>query len=136
MTERAPAPRRRKSSTHANAPLTVEGRHRLLERCRSRPIAQVAREMGISRATASKRVNRYRQFSAAGLLDRSCELDRKPPGTGGDAKTQIEGMRREHKLSASRTAFKLQQVQVQISARTVTRLRGQLGLNRRRASGR
>jgi hypothetical protein len=35
---------------HANAPLTVEGRRRLVERCRTRPIAHVAAEMGISRA--------------------------------------------------------------------------------------
>lgn len=40
--------------THANAPLMPESRHRLIERCRARPIAHVADEMGISRATASK----------------------------------------------------------------------------------
>jgi len=39
--------------THANAPLSVEGR-RLIERCKTRPIAYVAAEMGISRACASK----------------------------------------------------------------------------------
>jgi leucine-zipper of insertion element IS481 len=45
--------------THRNAPLTPEGRRRLIERCRTRPVAHVAAEMGISRATASKWVNRY-----------------------------------------------------------------------------
>lgn len=40
--------------THANAPLSIEGRRRLIERCRNRPIAHVAAEMGISRACASK----------------------------------------------------------------------------------
>ena len=34
--------------THRNAPLTVEGRRRLIERCQSRSIAHVAAEMGIS----------------------------------------------------------------------------------------
>lgn len=38
-------------SVRANSPLTVEGRQRLVERCRTRPIAHVAAEMGISRAT-------------------------------------------------------------------------------------
>jgi hypothetical protein len=40
--------------THANAPLSVEGRRRLVARCVDRPIAHVAAEMGISRACASK----------------------------------------------------------------------------------
>lgn len=33
--------------SHKNAPLTPEGRKRLIERCRTRPIAHVAAEMGI-----------------------------------------------------------------------------------------
>ncbi|MBT8161707.1 helix-turn-helix domain-containing protein [Arthrobacter sp. GN70] len=56
--------------THKNAPLTPEGRKRLVERCRTRPIAHVAAEMGIPRATASKWVTRYRKFGELGLLDR------------------------------------------------------------------
>ncbi|MEC4761724.1 leucine zipper domain-containing protein, partial [Mycobacterium sherrisii] len=39
--------------THGNAPLSVEGRRRLVARCADRPIAHVAAEMGISRACAS-----------------------------------------------------------------------------------
>lgn len=46
--------------THGNAPLSVEGRRRLVARCVDRPIAHVAAEMGISRACASKWVNRFR----------------------------------------------------------------------------
>ncbi len=46
---------------HANAPLSIEGRTRLIERCKTRPIAHVAAEMGISRACASKWVNRWRR---------------------------------------------------------------------------
>ncbi|WP_156892957.1 helix-turn-helix domain-containing protein, partial [Actinokineospora enzanensis] len=52
---------------HRNAPLSVEGRHRLVQRCRTRPIAHVAAEMGISRQCASKWVNRHRRFGEAGL---------------------------------------------------------------------
>lgn len=51
---------------HANAPLSIEGRRRLVERCRTRPIAHVAAEMGISRACASKWVNRYRRRGELG----------------------------------------------------------------------
>ena len=57
--------------THRNAPLTPVGRRRLIERCRIRPVAHVAAEMGISRVTASKWVNRYRRYGELGLLDRS-----------------------------------------------------------------
>src|SRR5699024_9016228 len=57
--------------THANAPLSIEGRRRLVERCKTRPIAHVAAEMGISRPCASKWVNLRRRHSVAGLLDRS-----------------------------------------------------------------
>jgi len=47
--------------THRNAPLSIEGRRRRVERCKNKPIALVAAEMGISRASASKWVNRYRR---------------------------------------------------------------------------
>lgn len=39
--------------TRRNAPLNLEGRRRLVQRCQFRPIAHVAAEMGISRACAS-----------------------------------------------------------------------------------
>lgn len=44
--------------SHANAPLSIEPRCLLVERCKMRPIAHVAAEMGISGACASKWVNR------------------------------------------------------------------------------
>lgn len=58
-------------TAHANAPLSHEGRRRLVERCATRPIAHIAAEMGISRACASKWVNRWRRYSEAGLHDQS-----------------------------------------------------------------
>ncbi len=123
------APRRR---SHKNAPLTPEGRQRLIERCRTRPIAHVAAEMGISRATASKWVNRYRQFGELGLLDRSSTPARKPGATPGETVAPIEELRREHKWSASRIAFELHADGVAVSRRTVTQHMAQPGLNRRR----
>jgi transposase len=65
--------------------------------------------MGISRATASKWVNRYRQFGAVGLVDRSSAPDRKHTATDGHVVALIEAMRRENKWSASRIVFELQQ---------------------------
>lgn len=118
--------------SHKNAPLTPEGRQRLIERCRTRPIAHVAAEMGISRATASKWVNRYRQFGELGLLDRSSTPARQPGATPGETVALIEELRREHKWSASRIAFELHADGVAVSRRTVTRHLAQLGLNRRR----
>lgn len=56
---------------HRNAPLTPEGRYRLVSRVQAgRPIAHVAAEAGIARSTLSKWVNRYRAEGEAGLLDR------------------------------------------------------------------
>ncbi|MDU0293512.1 leucine zipper domain-containing protein [Saccharothrix longispora] len=48
---------------HRNASLSVEGRHRLVQRCHTRPIAHVTAEMGISRQCASKWVNLCRSRS-------------------------------------------------------------------------
>lgn len=118
--------------THRNAPLSFEGRWRLVDRCRTRPIAHVAAEMGISRACASKWVNRYRRYGEAGLLDRSSTPRHQPTATPPETVEEIEAMRREHKWPASRIAFALCDAGTQISRRTVSRLLAQLGLNRRR----
>lgn len=117
---------------HRNAPLTPEGRRRLVDRCRTRPIAHVAAEMGISRATASKWVNRYRRYGELGLHDRSSAPIRQPTATPGETVAKIEIMRRNRKWPAARIAFELVADDVMISRRTVTRYLDQLGLNRRR----
>ena len=117
--------------THANAPLTREGRKRLVERCRTRPISHVAAEMGISRATASKWVNRYRSFGEIGLLDRSSAPVRQPTATPPETISQIEQLRRERKWPASRIAFELHADGVTVSRRTISRHLVLLGLNRR-----
>jgi helix-turn-helix protein len=58
---------------HANARLTPAGRRTLVRRIETdpRPIAHIAHEMGISRATASRWWTRYQQQGEAGLVDRS-----------------------------------------------------------------
>ncbi|MFW6723741.1 helix-turn-helix domain-containing protein [Streptomyces sp. MAR4 CNY-716] len=118
--------------THHNAPLSPEGRRRLVQRCRTRPIAHVAAEMGISRACASKWVNRYRQHGELGLPDRSATPRRQPTATRQDVVVRIEALRRTEKWSASRIAFELQADGISLSRRTVSRHLLALGLNRRR----
>ena len=57
---------------HANAPLTPEGRRRLCERVDAgRPIAHVAAESGISRATLAKWYGRWTELGEGGLVDQS-----------------------------------------------------------------
>ncbi|WP_157126516.1 IS481 family transposase, partial [Nocardia mikamii] len=118
--------------THRNAPLSVEGRRRLVQRCRTRPIAHVAAEMGISRQCASKWVNRWRRFGELGLEDRSSVPHRQPSSTPAVVVADIERMRRGNKWSARRIAFEFDAAGVDISVRTVTRQLAHLGLNRRR----
>ena len=58
--------------SHPNARLTVHGRRLLVERVRrGRPVAHVAGEMGISRATAREWIRRWRTESDPGLTGRS-----------------------------------------------------------------
>ncbi|MFG1772871.1 IS481 family transposase [Nocardia salmonicida] len=118
--------------THRNAPLSVEGRRRLVQRCQNRPIAHVAAEMGISRACASKWVNRHRRHGDLGLLDRSSTPHRQPTATDAAVVVRIEDLRRTYKWAAARIAFELQVEGIVISRRTVSRHLAALGLSRRR----
>ncbi|AFR50887.1 Transposase-like protein [Gordonia sp. KTR9] len=118
--------------THTNAPLSIKVRRRLVKRCQNRPIAHVAAEMGISGACVSKWVNRYRRYGETGLQDRASTPCRQPRATPPEVVAQVEQWRREHKWSASRIAFELNQDGIAISRRTVTRTLARLGLHRRR----
>ncbi|MCW2877551.1 MAG: transposase [Sphaerisporangium sp.] len=121
--------------THRNAPLNIEGRRRLIDRCRTRPIAHVAAEMGISRACASKWVNRYRRYGEFGLLNRSSAPHHQPTTTPGDVLERIEDLRRTRKWSAARIAFELTPAGTPVSRRTVSRHPAALGLSRCRFIG-
>lgn len=59
--------------SHANARLTVHGRLPLVRRVigDGRPVAHVAKELGVSRQCAHRWVSRYRREGLAGLADRS-----------------------------------------------------------------
>jgi transposase InsO family protein len=118
--------------SHRNAPLSFEGRHRLVERCQQRPIAHVAAEMGISRACASKWVNRWRRHGDLGLLDRSSAPHQSPNATPVSVIEKIETWRRDKKWSASRISHELAERGYRINRRTVTRHLSRLGLGHRR----
>jgi len=107
--------------SHRNAPLSPEGRRRLVERCQHRPVAHVAAEMGISRACASKWVNRWRRYGDLGLLDRSSTPHHSPRATTPEVIVQIETWRREKKWSASRITHELADQGLRMNRRTVTR---------------
>lgn len=117
---------------HRNAPLSLEGRRRLVARCQTRRIAHVAAEMGISRQCASKWVNRYRRHGETGLLDRPSVPHHQPIPTPAVVVTRIEQLRRQRKWSARRIATELAADGTTISVRTVGRHLLHLGLNRRR----
>lgn len=59
--------------SHANARLNVHGRRLLVERVigHGRPVAHVAKELGVSRQCAHRWVARFRAEGEAGLADRS-----------------------------------------------------------------
>jgi transposase len=118
--------------SHRNAPLSFEGRLRLVQRCQRRPIAHVAAEMGISRACASKWVNRWRRHGDVGLLDRSSIPHRSPHATPAEVIAKIEAWRRDKKWSAQRITHELAELGFLINRRTVTRQLARLGLGQRR----
>mgnify|MGYP000869793093 CR=1 FL=1 len=83
-----------------NAPLTVEGRGRVVVRIASGVlIAHVAAQMGVSRVTASKWWHRYEDGGGAGLGDRSSRPQHCPGALEARWVEEVEGMRRAHKWS-------------------------------------
>ncbi|MFE8977618.1 IS481 family transposase [Streptomyces cyaneofuscatus] len=89
--------------SHGNARLTVFGRNLLVERvCSGRPVAHVAAEMGISRATAHKWLRRWRTEGEAGLADRSSRPLRTPHRTPAEIEARICRLRTDRKLGPAR----------------------------------
>lgn len=84
---------------HANARLTVHGRRLLIERVvhQGRPVAHVARELGISRQCAHRWVARYRDQGEAGLIDRSCRPRACPRRTPAHLEAQVLAVRAAHR---------------------------------------
>lgn len=118
--------------SHANAPLTLEGRLRLVRRCAHRPIAHVAAEAGVSRQCLSKWKARYDELGEVGLLDRASVPHASPTQLPVELVEQIERWRRDHKWSAREITRELHRHGHRVSATTVSRWLVRLGINRRR----
>jgi transposase InsO family protein len=87
---------------HRNARLTLHGRLELVRRVREdrRPVAHVAKEMGLSRQCAHKWVNRFDAEGEAGLRDRSSRPCTSPTRTPAKVERRVLKARQEHRCDA------------------------------------
>ena len=121
--------------SYRNAPLTPEGRLRLVRRCvglHARPIAHVAAEASISRQCLSKWVRRYRADGEAGLADQFTAPQHSPTRIPPTVVELIIKLRKEKRWSALLIAKELQSRGHRISVTTVTRYLRAHGLHRLR----
>jgi transposase InsO family protein len=81
---------------HANARLTVHGRLLLVARVLGdgRPVAHVAKELGVSRQCAHRWVARFRAEGEVGLLDRSSRPHHCPRRTPAEVEQRVLELRR------------------------------------------
>jgi transposase len=84
---------------HANARLNLHGRRLLVERviARGRPVAHVAKELGVSRQCAHRWVARFRAEGDIGLLDRSSRPRCCPRRTPAELEQRVLQLRREQR---------------------------------------
>jgi len=91
--------------SHVNARLTVHGRELLIERILSgRPVAHVAKELGVSRQCASRWIHRYREEGVAGLQDRSSRPLHSPAKTSPQLEEAVLQSRVELRAGPARIA--------------------------------
>jgi transposase InsO family protein len=117
---------------HADAPLTAEGRLRLVRRCEHRPIAHVAAEAGVSRQCPSKWKARFDELGEVELLDRASVPHASPTQLDAKVVVLIESWRRVHKWSARAIHLELARRGHDVSVATVGRWLVRLGISRRR----
>jgi transposase InsO family protein len=84
---------------HRNARLNVRGRALLVERVVGfgRPVAHVAKELGVSRQCAHRWIRRYRCEGDRGLHDRSARPHRSPSRTSAELEARVLQVRREQR---------------------------------------
>ena len=111
---------------HGNARLAPLGRLTLVLRIEAgRPVAHVAREMGISRPTAYKWWRRWQQGGVDNLVDRSSRPASCPHRTAAAVEHEIVELRRTLKLGPARIGPRLG-----VPPSTVHRVLVRFGLNR------
>ena len=84
---------------HANARLNLHGRRLLVSRVieDGRPVAHVAKELGVSRQCAHRWVARFRAEGEAGLRDRPSRPRRCPRRTSPDIEQRVLQLRRDER---------------------------------------
>jgi transposase InsO family protein len=104
---------------HPNPPLTMRGKLILSQRVvvDKRPVAHVAKELGISRQCAHRWVRRYRESGEAGLVERSSRPRSTPTKTSPQRESEVLRARRELKAGPVRIA-----AATAVPARTVARI--------------
>jgi transposase InsO family protein len=113
---------------HRNAPLTPQGRLRLVQRIESGwTVAAAAESMNISRQCAHKWWRRYRDEGVTGLEDRSSRPHSCPHQTPARVERRIVALRQARKLGPARLAGI-----VDVPASTVHRVLVRHGVNRLR----
>jgi transposase InsO family protein len=105
--------------SHANARLNLHGRRLLVRRVIGgrRPVAHVAKELGISRQCAHRWLARYRTEGDAGLHERSSRPRSSPRRTSPDVEQRILTFRAEHRCGQDEIG-----AQLAIAPRTVARV--------------
>jgi transposase InsO family protein len=113
--------------SHRNARLTFHGRLMLVQRVLvdERPVAHVAKELGVSRQCGHKWVARYRAEGEAGLWDRSSRPHRMPTRTPVEVEHRVLSARREQRRGPDRLGPELG-----VPARTVGRILARHGVPR------
>ena len=112
--------------SHRNARLTSTGRRIIIERVLSgRPVAHVAKELGISRTCAHRWVSRYRAHGWEGLEDRSSRPKSCPHATPADVVADVLAKRVEHREGPVDLALRCG-----VSARSVSRILARAGMPR------
>ncbi|MBP3045211.1 IS481 family transposase [Arthrobacter jiangjiafuii] len=110
--------------SHRNARLAPAGRMILIQRVTSgRPVAHVAKEMGISRPTAYRWVNRYRDEGLPGLEDRSSKPKSCPHATSPAKTAEVLASRTEHRTGPADIAAR-----TGVGVRTVSRILTRAGM--------
>lgn len=112
---------------HANARLTFHGRCLLVRRVREdgRPVAHVAKELGVSRQCAHRWVRRFDELGVAGLQDRSSRPHHCPTRTPARLEAKVVACRRRERRGQDWIAAELG-----VPARTVSRILRRHGLPR------
>lgn len=105
--------------SHGNARLTPHGRRLLVKRVRvdGRPVAHVAKEMGISRQCAHRWVARFDAEGVAGLWDRSSRPRSSPNATPAELVARVLACRDTQRVGRDEVARR-----TGVPARTVSRI--------------